>query len=118
MSKILYFEKKNAADLQNAIRKALSSVEEEFGVTFRFGKGTFNSTELAAKIVLTVADEKVLEEQQKATFDLYARMYGLEMIHYGAVITINDEQLKLVGFHPRRSKFPILFKNMRTGREI
>lgn len=116
---ITEINKKTAAALQEAMEKAMAEVAEEFGVKItQYGGQLKGSAEAVLKFHVAVTDQGAVEKQQEREFNLYARSFGLESKHRGTIVTSRGEKWRLIGIAPSRTKYPLKFESVDTGKVL
>lgn len=48
-------------------------------------------------------------------FEKYATAFGLNASYYGKKVKVGNDEFKIVGIKPRRSKFPIVGESLTNG---
>jgi hypothetical protein len=107
MSKILHFDKKNVRDLQTAAIPALAEVAQQFGLKVVAAGGAIDDVKTMLKFEFSVADAAAQETAEIKAFNLTCYVFDLEPRHYKTRFASRGIDYELVGFAPRRSKFPI-----------
>lgn len=92
----------DAAFGPNVVKVAKSVYGDKLAITFEFTPGG--------------AEERAAKERED--FNNMALMFGLKAEHYGAQIRVRGEPWQLVGFMPRRPKYPMLVRQIATGKEL
>jgi hypothetical protein len=112
-------DKAKAKEIQNDIIAALSEVAKKHGVKIAPNGGTLvNSGELSLKFRITLAAGEQANESAKLEWNKNCWMFNLKPDDYMKVISINGEKVQLVGFQPRRRKFPILARKLSSNKEF
>lgn len=73
---------------------------------------------LQVKLQFIVGGEQGVADKERAKFDLYASLFGLEPQDFGAVIMSRGKQYKLIGFNTKARKYPYLMEDVATGDQI
>ena len=118
MTTITSFDKKNTRAVQDAAVAVLQELAKAYGLTITAAGGSLDSGEATLKFKFKVADPAAKEAHERHEFGLYAPMFGLKAEHYGAEIIHKGRKHLLVGFAPRRSKFPYRVRSADDGREL
>ena len=122
------------------LAKALEAVGQQFGIAFDVGTIRFDAK--AGRATLSMSKKQVLAtgnltdgittnpeaddlapgKEQKAATDLQnsaiARLCDAESAWFGKSFTIRQSTFKVIGLLPSRPKFPILAKNVKTGKNF
>jgi len=118
MTTITSFDKKNTRAVQDAAVVALQELAKAYGLTVSAAGGSLDNGQATLKFRFKVADPAAKEAHERHEFGLYAPMFGLKAEHYGAKIIHKGRTHLLVGFAPRRSKFPYRVRSVDDGREL
>ncbi len=102
--------------IQHAAGDCLRVLATELGLSFVQKGGSFD-----ARGTYSFRCEFKLKEiggvpLAQIEFNRYCRAFGLEERDFGAVITANREQWKLVGIAIKRPKYPLLFERLSDGK--
>jgi hypothetical protein len=118
MTIITSFDKKNAKAVQDSAVVALQEVAKHYGLEIRAHGGRLDTGVAVLKFEFKVADPPAKEKAERHEFGLYCPAFGLTPAHYGATIMHKGRPHLLVGFSPRRSKFPYRVRSVDDGREL
>lgn len=110
----MQFTKGEFAKFREAMKKAVSEVEKEFGVGIEFGAISYDSTQFTIKT--TVMNGSV-EEAQRKRFEEYAVLYDLKPSDYGREFQYKGLKTTIIGLETNRKKYPILVKD-ENGKEF
>jgi hypothetical protein len=116
-TKITSFDRTNATALMNAIKAACAQVEADFGVKIQCAGGTMDGATLKAKFACTVSDTAAKEADERRKFGQAAFLFGLKAEDYGREFTWAGRTMRLVGIEHRRTRFPLLCREVLTGKE-
>ena len=95
----------------------LKEIEDELGVTFSRGSGSYDSATYSMKVTATVDNvDGSTRTPEMMDFERHASMYGLEAENLGATFTQGGTEYEIVGMKPRSSKYPILAKSFTNGK--
>jgi len=88
---------------------ALSSVTEKYNVslspkTIRYNDLTFRFTVEGAFLQDDKSAEQVLFESHCTKFNVSPDMYG-------AILNVNNEEMKLIGLNPKARKYPVIVED-------
>jgi len=111
------FNRKNLPVLRDEIAKALKSVEEKHGITFKLGGISFTDDHFRSKIeaYLTKKGGETVDPG-KINFDRHARSFGLSKEDFGKKFSNLNGTYQICGIASRSHKYPILAKNSKDGR--
>lgn len=116
--KITNIDKTTAIMVGNRVEEALAALGEELGLKFQLGRGTFSADKLDLKLIIAVDDPEVKEEAARREFNLYCDAYGLDASDYGRAFGFPGQRYRLIGFAPKRSKWPIRVEALDQGGKI
>jgi len=121
MAKLTKMGRANTKTVVDALKAAVKSVEEEFGVVCTFGGRRYSDEGFHCKMEVGLADSSALADQQKREFECYAQQFGLKPSDFGKVVMLygsrrGQEPYEICGVAPRSSKYPILAKRKRDGK--
>ncbi len=106
----------------NAMQKesvaALNAIAQKYGFTVRENGGTIGSVDVTLKFKFTVADKAALSEAEREKFNLYCGMFNMLPSDYRAEFSIKGVPHTLIGFNARRPKFPVIARDMNSGKTI
>jgi len=109
--------KATAQKFRTAFQSAVKGLEEQFNCTLEIGNITFGDTGLHTKLTLTENGENGEKVSVSANdFKRFAFSYGLQEGDLGKKFVSNGEVFEITGCKPKSNKYPILGKNVATGR--
>ena len=91
---------------------ALQLVAEEYGLTVKRGRGTYDSATFTFKVTFIAQGDNGIP----ADFAKYAPMFGLVPEDFGAEFTTRHGTFSICGIKPRNRKYPILGKCVKSGK--
>lgn len=115
---ITRFDKPTCRTLAKDIEAALAEVAKKHGVTIQYAGGRFQDTSLAMKLEVKVADPEVQAKAAQIEFASLAPLFRLTGAHYGREFTAQGKRYRLVGFQPRKRKYPIRAHDIAAGKDI
>lgn len=121
MAQITKITAKNGDAIVDGALEKLAAYAAELGLGVKQeGRWMYyrDGSTLQVKLQFIVGGEAGIEDKERATFDLYARSYGLEAQDFGAEITSQGKRYKLVGFNTKARKYPFLMQEIATGQKI
>ncbi|MBC6987924.1 hypothetical protein [Alteromonas sp. BZK5] len=122
MATISTFNKNNLQDLRTKLNDAVSSVSEEFGIVIDLGRISYSPEEAAVRLTMTAVSnnqrhgESPEDVKLRMEFEKYAHSFGLNPADFGRQVKVGDDEFKIVGIKPRRSRFPIVGMCLNTGK--
>lgn len=111
--KITRFDRNACRYVQAEVEKTLNSVSGDLGVTFSFGRGSFDGSNFIMKLTATVEGGLSPEAQD---FRRYATQYGLCADDLGQGFGFDGEWYEVIGLSVKSPKRPILARNTKTDR--
>jgi hypothetical protein len=104
-------------DIAAKIEAAVKVVADEYGVQIQYIGGNFTASSAVLKLeVAEVGTDGEAVTRHAEEFRLAARSLGLEPTDLGREFTSAGVAFKIVGANTRAAKYPILAKNLRTGK--
>ncbi len=102
----------NVRILNDAVRRALASIEAEYGVSVEVGGGRFDphAGTFNPKVTIKVAGADA------NNFAAMASLYGLEASDHGRKFTSHGRTFRIESINPRASTMPIHCVEVSTGR--
>lgn len=96
-----------------AIMAALKSVEAQFGISIKMGRGTYDRSGKFATVKLELCSEvgrDPAEMRAEESFRVNAKGFGLEPEWLGKTTMHKGVAYTIVGLEPSRAKFPVRVK--------
>lgn len=121
MAQITKITAKNGEAIVEGALEKLAAYAAELGLGVKQeGRWQYyrDGSTLQVKLQFIVGGEQGVEDKERATFDLYARMFGLEPQDFGAEIVSQGKRYKLIGFNTKARKYPFLMEEIATGNKI
>lgn len=102
--------------LSQAIEKALQPIADEHGISIKMGRGTYGDMNATLKIEIAVKGEggEVISKDAEALKRYQGMVFGGDVLN--KVVTLNGEQVKIIGYKPRSSKYPVLGTRLKDGK--
>lgn len=110
MADITGIDRVTARKLGAEVEAALSAVAEKYGLTVEVRGSSFTNSEYKPKVTLKI------EGADKASFERYAELYGLNADDFGAVLTLRGEQFRVEGINTRAPKYAIRIARVKDGK--
>jgi hypothetical protein len=111
----MQFNKTNLQAIRRDIDNALADVETKHGITLRLGNMSYSELSFTAKIEGECIGESG-ETKAEKDFKLGAHLVGLKPEDFGKTFESNGEKFTITGLNLRASRFPIMGKCQRTGK--
>jgi len=106
---ITKFDKPTLKFMRPSIVKALSVLEEEFGIKVTLGNATFTSSHVNVKFEMAVIGESGQAETGVVTdFKRYAYQYGLAATDLGRPFVCHGDEFIILGLRTKAPKRPII----------
>jgi len=112
---MLKFDRSNTKVLSTEAVEALQAVAVKHGLTVQAAGGTIGAVKLVLKFEFNVTDKDAANEAERKEFEAYCTMFGLTPEHYKARFSRSMAQFELIGFMPRRPKYPLRARNVADG---
>jgi hypothetical protein len=101
------------------IDAALLSVGQKHGVTIKGAGASYdrdgNSGNMKLEI-LSVTTSGAAVDMRALNFPKYCHMFGLDPSDFNAKFIVRGEEIQIIGIEPKRTTYPIVGKNTRTGK--
>jgi hypothetical protein len=110
-------DKKLAKLVQDEAVAALEAIAARHGMTVRAHGGSLADISIILKFEFKTADSTAIAAAEKAEFERYAALFGLEPSDYGAKFVINGKTYSLIALDLKRRKFPIIAVD-ETGKRL
>lgn len=113
MNKITKFDKNNVSQIADEINKALKAVADKYQIQIKTGGGKYDPDTATLKLELqTINESGIIVTKEATTFKQYATLLNLQSTDLFREFTFNKQKYMLVGYSARKSKFPMLCKNL------
>lgn len=109
------FDKDNVRTLRQDIETALREVAKQHGVTFNVGRITYDAQTFGARLKCVNADNLI--DVEKLEWDKNCYKYNFNKADRGKQFDSKGQRYIILGVRPTRRKYPILCRNMQTGKE-
>ena len=118
MTKLNTMGRANAEIVANAIKAALKTVGEQYGVAIDMGTYRYNSDMVRAKIEATIigAGAGKAEENAQAVYERNAKFFGLADVPFGKIIRIGRDEFKVVGINTTARKNNVKIERVKDGK--
>jgi hypothetical protein len=104
-------DKAAARTIAAAMKAALAAVEADLGVTIEVGGGSYDPTgEFTPKVRVKLAGA------DRAAFEKYAPMVGLDPADFGREFSYNGKTVRISGLNLRAPRFPVILTDVKTGK--
>lgn len=100
-------------EFRTDFQEAVKSLEEKYGIMIQAKTITYAPDSFHFKVEVQNGTSK--EDVNKAAFEKYCEMYGLEQSDFGRVFKQNGAEYKIVGINPNKRKNCIMIQNTQTG---
>ena len=108
--------KDNIDLVKTRILEALLPVGEELGLSFDFGRGTYNSNNFVTQLeVMIDNDDGVAMSREATDFQQYSWKYGLRSDQLGVVFASDNSNYRIVGCKIKNRKYPIIVEDINSG---
>ena len=105
------FTRATVREISSDIVTALAAVEEKHGVKIDRGNASFTGNNFSLKIkVAAISEDGDVLTKEAQDYDLYADAHDLPKRN--TVLNVHGRRLKMVGFKPRSTKFPVLVEDL------
>jgi hypothetical protein len=110
-------DKKIAKIVQDEAAAALKAIAEKHGMTVVPNGGTVGGIDMVLKFRFKTADTAAIVASERAEFDAYCGIFGLEPQDFGAKFQTNSRTYTVVGLSLNRRKYPIIVAD-ETGKRM
>jgi len=108
--------KDNIDMIKTRILEALLPVGEELGLSFDFGRGTYNPNNFVTQLeVMIDNDDGVAMSREATDFQQHSWKYGLRSDQLGAVFPSDNSDYRIVGCKIKNRKYPIIVEDINSG---
>ena len=98
-----------ARNISERVMETLRSLEDELGVTFSQGNGSYDSATFSMKIIAAIDSvDGSSRTPEMIAFEQKAMIYGFEPSDLGKPFTHAGDTYKIVGLKSKSRKYPIL----------
>jgi hypothetical protein len=102
-------KKSDAQRISARIMETLASLEDELGVTFSRGNGSYDEQSFSLKVTATLNNvDGSAQSKEALDFVANAPMYGLSPDDLGKTFISNGKTMTITGMKPRNRKYPII----------
>lgn len=104
--------------LRSELDAVLPEIAAKLGMSIKVGNGSYDATSGTLKVeAAMINDSGVVLTKEARHFKLYATSYGLEADDLNKTFITTHGAFQITGLSLRSSKFPVLVKEVSTGRE-
>lgn len=103
-------DKEMLKEFRVAANEALVKLGKKFNLTLEVGKISYTATNFTAKVEANLKGSKSKAAQN---YEYYAATLKLKPL--GSVITLRGHQYVIIGFNPRKQRFPVQVERKSTG---
>lgn len=111
------FTKENLRQLRSRLDPVLAEIGKEFGINLTSGNISFSVGEFTLKVKGMATSAEAQADRQESHRRM-ASIMGLDPALLGKVFTHKGHQVKIVGFDPRKPKFPVICDDLTTGKSM
>ena len=110
-------DKTKMKQMRNDINTALTEISKKHGVHMELKNGRYGNNTFSFKLEggVTNSDGFTVTVESE-TFKLNANLYGLSPENLFSTTIINGEQYEIVGLKTKNHKYPIITRNIKTGK--
>lgn len=122
MEKITEFNRKNLKELRPEIQAVLDMIHHEYGVKIELGSMSFSADKFTARITGYAGEEadkgrsERRENEFEQCFRLQSFLLGLKETDLGKKFGMGGKDYILIGMKPKAQKYPLLGKDVETGK--
>lgn len=117
MANIKSFDKHNLGTIRKDIEAALKSVGATHGISLRLGNIRFTNDTFSTKLDVTLNDTTgSIVTPELAELRKMGKSYLGPAFDENKVYERLGKKVKIVGISPRRSKYPIIYQELSTGK--
>lgn len=112
------FDKPTTRKIVNRVEEYLQGLSEELGVHITAGNARYSSTNITLKLEISVVDaDGEAMTKEVMDFKTYAPVHGLSPDDLNAQFSYLGRKYKLIGYKPRRYKFPFVVECLDDGKQ-
>jgi len=109
------YTKQQLVDVRAKVQAALDAA---FGPNVATVVKSLYGYKLSITVEFTLGGVEERAGKEREDWNRYCALFGLMPEHYGQTVIFGDNPWQLVGFAPRRSKYPIVARQISTGKEL
>lgn len=105
------------SEMTNLLQRELG---DRFGLDISYEGATFTASQATVRISLVVRKNEEGISGAQASFEMYARFYGLKASDYHKTFVnpFDHRTYRIEGFRARAKRYPILARCIETGKEV
>ena len=115
----MQFNPKSLESFRKEFQLTVRELEKKHGIAIKLGGISYSATEFHSKITVVNVDaassgmsaDEIIFKNQLESLGSY---YGVEGC-YGKVATHHNHTFKLIGIAPKKSKYPLIVREVSTG---
>lgn len=110
-------DKSKVSAMRIAVNEALIKVGEVFNMSIKVGNIKYGDSDITLQVkASSISEDGVVQTQERTDFINLAKSMGLEPEWIDKEFTLRGDTYKIIGLKPRSYKFPILAKDLRSGK--
>lgn len=112
-NKITEFSKQDVESISKEINEALKAVAQKYNIQIKTNGGKYDKDTATLKLELqTITESGQILTKEASAFKQYAHLLNLKPEDLFKEFTVNNEKYVLVGYAPRKSKFPMICRKV------
>lgn len=104
-----------AIKVRDDLNKAIAEVFKKYNLSGSINSVSYTNSDIKVKISAVEITDEVSSEEE-VLFKRNAFLVGLKQEAYGTEFINGNSRFKLIGVKPNRPKFPILGKELKSGK--
>lgn len=118
--KIISFNEPNLKRFRSDFKAAVAELEAESGISLDLGNISFDADQFTTKLTVTIIaeGENPRVAIQKKSLNDFGIRYGLTDADHERRFNFNGKSFAIIGVKSRRQKYPIIAREISTGREF
>ena len=105
-------------EVRKDIEAALKAVEAKHGLNLDLGSMTFTENSFTTKLSASVVSADGIDQGKKTEWERNAPMFGLDKDLFGKTFSMNGNQYEITEIKPRSRKYPVIGKDLKTGKSF
>jgi hypothetical protein len=110
------FDKETIRKLRVEMDEVLKTLADKYGIQIKAGNATFSENLVTLKVDCSILKDGKAVTKEAEAFLAYAKIIGLDPSDLGREFSLNNKTYKVLGFQPRKEKFPMICEDTKSGK--